>query len=336
MTARSRILVTGAGGFLGAAVVRELAARGVRVRALVRRPQAAREWCESFGTRAASVEVAVGSLGDNHVEQDLVAGCDVIVHAAGALRGAASTLVRQNAVATRCLVRAATDLPVRRFVLVSSLGVYDAARLRPGDVLDETCPIDSHSERRTAYIYSKIVQEQVCWESHDSRHFPLVVVRPGVIFGPGRSCLTDRVGPRVGRWVAVIGPLRSLPYTFVQNCASAVALAATAPDEIAGQSFNIVDDELPTAGEIVRRCRAADVTLRSVAIPGRCAPLLSRVFTRVHRWSDGMLPAVLAPPVVDAMYKPLTFSNARAKSRLGWQPAVDLETAFDLTLRVAR
>jgi nucleoside-diphosphate-sugar epimerase len=336
VTTGSRILVTGAGGFLGGAVVRELAAGGAHVRALVRRPEAARDFLPRIGRGAVPVDVVVASLGENHVEEDVVAGCDVIVHAAGALRGAASTLVRQNAVATRRLVCAAAQQAVRRFVLVSSLGVYDPARLRPGDVLDESCPLDPQSETRTAYVYSKIAQEQVCWDAYRAQHLPLVVVRPGVIFGPGRSCPTDRVGPRVGRWVAVIGPLRPLPYTFVQNCARAVALAATALPEISGECFNIVDDELPTAREIVRRCRGAGATLRSVPVPARCAPLLSRMFACVYRWSDGMLPAAFAPRLVDAMYKPLEFSNERAKRRLGWNPSIDLETAFDLTFGVAR
>ena len=55
-----------------------------------------------------------------------------------------------------------------------------------------------------------------------SHSLPLVVIRPGVIFGPGRSCLSDRVGPRLGRLLALIDPDRPLPYTFVTNCASAV------------------------------------------------------------------------------------------------------------------
>ena len=336
MTRVPRILVTGAGGFLGSAIARELAAAGVRVRALVRRPDAAAACLAQLSPYAGRVEVVAGSLGDDQVEDDIVAGCDVIVHAAGALRGAASTLLRQNAIATRRLVRAAARQPVRRFVLVSSLGVYDPSRLRPGDVLDETCPVESHAETRTPYICSKVLQEQVCWDSYRFQQLPLVVVRPGVIFGPGRPCLSDRVGPRVGRWVAVIGPRRPLPYTFVRNCARAIALAAATPAEITGTCFNVVDDELPTAAEIVARCRRSGASLRSLPVPGRWAPLLSRMFARVHRWSDAMLPPVLAPDAVSAMYKPLVFCNARVKRVLGWTPAIDLETAFDLTLGAAR
>jgi len=305
---------------------------GADVRALVRRREAADARLGWTGR----VEVVAGSLGSDRVEETVVRGCDAIVHAAGALRGAASTLVRQNAIVTRRLARAAAQQGVRRFVLVSSLATYDTAHLRPGSVLDESCPLDARSELRTPYVYSKVAQEQVCWESFRAQQLPLVVIRPGVIFGPGRGCMTDRVGPRIGRWVAVIGPSRALPYTFVGNCARAVALAALTSADITGETFNIVDDQLPTAREIVRRYRRAGGAARQMPVPARCAPLLARLFAPVYRWSDGMLPAIFTPPVVNAMYKPLKFSNARAKRRLGWTPSVDLETALALTFAAGR
>ena len=138
------------------------------------------------------------------------------MYAAGGLRDAASTLVRQNVMATRRLVGIACRQNLRRFVLVTSLAVYDTAGLRAGALLDERCALDGRPEARSAYAYSEIVQEQVCWWAHRSERLPLVVVRPGGIFGPGPGCATERAGPRIGRWVALVGPLRPLPYTFVR------------------------------------------------------------------------------------------------------------------------
>ena len=61
-----------------------------------------------------------------------------------------------NVVATRALLAASARAGVGRFVLVSSLGVYGTAGLRPGDVLDESCPLDAEPHRRDPYSFSKV------------------------------------------------------------------------------------------------------------------------------------------------------------------------------------
>ena len=85
---------------------------------------------------------------------------------------------------------------------------------------------------------------------HRNRGLPLVVIRPGVLFGPGRPLVTGRVGLTVGNVSLQMGGRRQVPLCFVDNCAAAVAAAVDAPG-IDGMCFNIVDDELPTADELV-------------------------------------------------------------------------------------
>jgi nucleoside-diphosphate-sugar epimerase len=216
-------------------------------------------------------------------------------------------------------------------VLVSSLSVYASQSLPPRAVLDEKCPIEPVPEHRGAYVYSKVAQEAVCRDTCSVHSMPLVIVRPGVIFGPGRSCLSDRVGPRLGRLLAVIDPDRVLPYTFVTNCASAVA-AAVLTTGIEGEAFNIVDDELPTARQIVNAYRQSGGDLRVVRVPGWATPSLSRLYAWCHTRSDGVLPSSFLPYVVDPLYRPLRFSNTTAKVRLQWQPRVDVLKALRLTV----
>jgi nucleoside-diphosphate-sugar epimerase len=316
--------------------VHDLLHSGARVRALVRNPRSADDLVKRNADFTQSLDVVIGSLGEDYIDPGLIAGCDAIVHAAGTLRGSASTLVRYNVIVTRRLVRAAVRQRVKRFVHLSSLAVYTTAPLRAGDVLDEGCAIDTALDKRSPYVYSKIVQEQICWQAFRDDRLPLVVLRPGVIFGPGHTGLGDRIGPRVGRWLAVVGPFRRLPYTFVRNCAHAVTLAVMSPAAIEGDAFNLVDDELPTPREIVRRSRRAGTDMHVVAIPAACGPLLWRTFERAYRWFDGMLPPIMTKAVVDACYKPLRFSNAHAKERLGWRPTVPLATALDLTFEATQ
>lgn len=335
----SRIFVTGGSGFLGSLVVRELIARGQRVRCLVRSERAATRLLGAVASLDASankIEFVFGSLSHEAVDRTWLAGCDRVVHAAGALRGAPSTLVRQNVAATRAVTEAAVACDVERFVLVSSLSVYAPHALEPMAVLDERCPIEPAPARRGPYVYSKVAQEAVCREAA-SGSLPLVIIRPGFIFGPGRPCLSDRVGPRLGRLLAIVDGDRSLPYTFVANCASAVALAAIADGRaVHGEAFNVIDDDLPTAQQVVDAYRQGGGVLRVVRLPGWATPPLSRVYAWCHARSDDLLPGSLLPYVVDALYKPLRFSNARAKAQLNWRPTVDLHAALRLTIDATR
>ena len=331
----TRIFVTGAAGFLGREVVRELLARDLHVRCLVRRAEVAAHFLDPLTAMrhvaSGRLDLVYGSLRDEAVPPEWLAGCDVVVHAAAAMRGAASVLVRENVAATRALTNVAAASGVRRFVLVSSLSVYETLRLAPHAVLDESCPIEPAPERRGVYVYSKVLQESVCRDTCRLHALPLVVIRPGVIFGAGRSVLSDRVGPRVGRLVALVDQNRCLPYTFVANCASAVTAAVLA-DNIEGDAFNIVDDELPTARQIVDLERQTGSDLHVLCISGWAAATLSRMYECWYARAEGQLPPGFRPYVVQALYKPLQFSNATARSRLAWRPRVDLSTALRLTL----
>ena len=163
-----RIFLTGGSGFLGSRVVRELIARGRRVRCLVRSESAATRLLDSvaaLNAGADGIEFVFGSLGHEAVDREWLSPCDRVVHVAGALHGAPSTLVRQNVAATRALTEAAVACGLERFVLVSSLSVYAPHALRPMAVLDERCAIEPAPERRGAYVYSKVAQEAACREA---------------------------------------------------------------------------------------------------------------------------------------------------------------------------
>jgi nucleoside-diphosphate-sugar epimerase len=218
----------------------------------------------------------------------------------------------------------------RRFVLVSSLGVHASGGLRAGDVLDEDCPLDPEPHLRDAYTYSKLAQEQAARKACRAGGLPLVVIRPGVIYGPGRDCLSSRVGLRVGGLFVRMGGRQRLPYTFVDNCADALVLAGTVPG-VAGEAFNIVDDNPPTGRELLRRYQAVVSPVHGVAVPGWAIGSLSLACEWYHRWSRGLVPAVITPYKSRALWNPLCYSNAKAKARLGWRPLVNFDQGLEQT-----
>ena len=323
-----RVLMTGGAGFLGRRVVQRLLAGGASVRCLLRRPSA----LDDLRGPGVDLEIVEGSLAGIGPGSDLARGCEVVVHAAADLRGGTAGMFLTNVVATRGLIEAAGRSGVSRLVLVSSLGVYGTGHLRAGQALDETCPLDPEPHRRDPYTYSKVAQERAAWSALAAGTVPLVVVRPSVIYGPGRDPITGRVGLRLGGFLLGMGGRHRLPYIYVDNCAEGVALAATAPAPgVEGEAFDLVDDELPTGRQVLRAHRRAVGGVRAVWVPRPAIGALSRFSQWYHRASRGQLPAVLTPYKSDAQWKPLRYPNAKAKRWLGWSPAVGLAEGMKRT-----
>jgi nucleoside-diphosphate-sugar epimerase len=329
--------VTGATGFLGRRLVSELLSRGDEVRCLVR-PSAdtdsLRVLAESSPGRG-RLRLVRGTLAQVDQLAEQVQGCQVIYHVAAALKGATAVLFLNNVVATEAMVALAARWGVGRFVLVSSLAVYGTASLCPREVLDERCPLDPAAHARDPYTYSKVAQELAAREEAQKLGLPLVVVRPGVIYGPGRECLSARVGLQFGRFLVRMGGRQWLPYTHVENCARAVALAGVAPG-VEGEAFNVVDDAPPTADQLVRRYRRSVGGIRTLRIPHAAIQPLSRLCEWYHRRSNGQLPAVLTPYKSAAMWKVLRYGNEKAKRKLGWEPRIGFDAGLDQTLSSLR
>jgi nucleoside-diphosphate-sugar epimerase len=121
----------------------------------------------------------------------------------------------------------------------------------------------------------------------------------------------------------------------VDNCAESIRLAGTVP-QVDGHAFNIVDDDLPTCRDLLRRYEAEAKRLPGVTVPGWAVTPLSAFCEWSHRWSKGQIPAVLTRYRSKAMWKPLNYSNAKAKTLLGWKPAVDFNDGLRRTFAWVR
>jgi dihydroflavonol-4-reductase len=172
-----RVLVTGGTGFLGAAICRELLARGHSVRALVR-PASGLAGLEGLG-----VEVARGDVLDAASVRAALAGADAVVHAAGLPRigvDVARTL-DVNVRGAEIVLGAALEARVSRAVLTSSVSAGGATR--DPVVMDESTPTNAEA-LGIGYFVSKLRGERAGL-ALAARGLPLVVVRPSVVFGPG-------------------------------------------------------------------------------------------------------------------------------------------------------
>jgi nucleoside-diphosphate-sugar epimerase len=325
------IFVTGGTGFLGRQVVKRLLDDGHHVRCLARPASDCAGTLETLTSGAESrLEWMTGALG--RIKPAQLVGCEVVCHIAASMKGSTAALFIDNVVGTRRLLEASQVAAVRRFVHVSSLAVHGTSHLRAGDLLDETCSLDDRPHDRDPYTYSKVAAENLAWEAHRAGACAVVVVRPGVIYGPGRDPLTNRVGLCVGRTLLRMGSRHLLPYVHVAACADGVARAVTTAG-IEGQAFNLLDERLVTAREFLKDYRRHHRNLRVIPIPYWAVRPLSRFNRWYCEWSQGQLPAVLTPYKSDAMWKPLRYTVEKARSGLDWKPWPDTREGILQLLR---
>jgi len=183
------ILVTGASGFVGAAVAKSLVAAGHPVRVLVR-PTSPR-------TNIADprLDVAVGDLRDAGSIERAMKDVRVLFHVAADYRLWArhpEEILHTNVEGTRALMAAALRAGVERVVYTSSVATLKA---RPGgEPSDETFPLDA-AHAVGAYKYSKVAAERVVEAMVAEQNLPAVIVNPSTPIGPGdvRPTPTGRI-----------------------------------------------------------------------------------------------------------------------------------------------
>jgi nucleoside-diphosphate-sugar epimerase len=331
-----KILVTGAAGFLGRAVVERLLVRGYTdIRCNVR-SRAGIPKLDSMSRRypVANLDYCVGNLRYRQDAARAVDGVQLIFHLAAGLKGTSADLFLDSVLASRNVLDAVSNRKPMRIVLVSSFGVYGVAGLSRGAPLNEETPLEHHPEWRDAYAHTKLRQEQLFRATQQRSGFELVILRPGVIYGPGGGHFSDRVGLKIGGWRFDLGGSNLLPLTYVENCAEAVVIAGTHKHS-AGKVYNVHDDDLPTCGEYLRAYKKHVTKTHSIPVPYFGMEALSHLFARYHRHSKGQLPAILTPYKVASLWRGNSFDNSKLRS-LGWKQLVPTAEALERSFMAFR
>lgn len=190
-------LISGAAGFLGGALARELLARGQQVTALVRSEVRARERLAQLvaqhGERLAFLQWDLNRI----AVPELPPGITQVIHAASQASprfygpDPVGTSL-PNSIGTAALLEAATKAQVQKFLFVSSSEVYGAvsseSALKEGDL----GPLDPATQR-ACYAESKRMGETLCVAWHAQHGLPTFIVRPFHTYGPGLTSEDGRV-----------------------------------------------------------------------------------------------------------------------------------------------
>lgn len=330
-----KILVTGSNGFIGAKVVECLLEYGFsNIRCFVR-PSSKLDRLEKALKRypgVENVEFACGDLLSRENCKTAAQGVSAIFHLAAGFDKSFAGAFMNSVLATRNLLDAFLEFgnPMR-FVNVSSFAVYSNLKLKRGALLDESCDLEDNSqERYDAYGFGKIKQEELVREYGKTRGLPYVILRPGAVFGPGKTDLSGRVGINTFGFFIHLGGANQLPLTYVDNCAEAIVLAGIKPG-IDGEILNVVDDE-PMSSRKFFSARKRAKKLFSISIPYPLAYAFCSLWENYSKRSKGQLPPVFNRRRCAAEWKGNHYSNEKVHRLLGWRPRVKMAEAMNCFL----
>jgi nucleoside-diphosphate-sugar epimerase len=317
------ILITGACGFIGPTLVEDLLNRGFRNLLCFSRPSSDTSALDALAARGhnrASVQVVKGNLLSVEDCRTATKGVRIIYHlAAGRGEKSFPDAFMNSVVTTRNLLEATLwHNCLRRFVNVSSFAVY-SNRQKPGGMsLDEASPVESHPQRRgEAYCFAKVKQDEIVNDYARRHGIPCVIVRPGYVYGPGKQAISGRVGIQPFGVFLHLGGSNTIPFTYVDNCAGAIALAGL-KEGVDGEVFNVVDDDLPTSRRFLHLYNRNVDRIPSVYVPHFASYILCYLWQKYAVWSQEQLPPVFTCERWHANWKKTHYSNAKVKKLLGW------------------
>jgi nucleoside-diphosphate-sugar epimerase len=213
-------------------------------------------------------------------------------------------------------------------VYISSCSVYGVAEHKGSAPISETSALEPYPDRRGSYSASKQEAEGLVTEFMKSSQVPVVILRPGAIYGSGGDLYTGMMGFAIGSTYVVLGMGGfQLPLVYVDNVADAIALCLGRTDAN-GEIFNVVDPEpITKRGYMNRVIRRADSHARVLYMPMAC--FYSLIWMQEVAFKMMKRRPVLTRYRVASSQKRVTFDGSKLGTKLGWRPAVALSAALD-------
>jgi len=324
-----RVCVTGGTGFIGGALVDRLLREGASVRVLARPSTRA----DALAVRGA--EIVRGDLWSAQALDEAVRGTEVVFHAAAMVEGYGSRreFEETNLGGTQRVFDACIRQGVPHVVYLSSIAVYGLAQ--KGERIDELTPVDASPEKRDSYARSKIKAEEYATAIGLKARLAVTILRPGVVYGPGRRLPVALLGFQVGKVNVVFGRRQMLfPVSYVGNLVDAMMLGVKTVGGL--RKYIVIDDDSLTLGQYHATRAAIDKT-RAIFLSGwlvLAGPTVLKGLTRIV--PAGVAKAAIWQRQAERALQDRWYDTSLIRKELGWTPRVSLREAIEKTAEASK
>lgn len=276
----TRVLITGASGFVGRATVKAALGAGLQVIAVQRRAGVEQPGV-SYVSTDLTVQDAVARL------TSALEGCDAAIHLAAAMSGGPRDHQALTVDGTKRLIEAMHAAGVGHLTLASSIAVFDTDHVPIGGDLTEACPLVDPDRPRDSYSDAKMQQEKL---ARDAGFGSFSILRPGIVYDQDHLW-NAHLGVGLGPVLLRFGQNDRVPMCHVGRCAAALV---DVTQRRATETLTVLDPVLPTRGAVIAALRRSGWPKAVLPFPWQ---MLWQV-TRLLRPVSGHLPGLLRDSVL--------------------------------------